>query len=69
MSEASYGAPPSAIRDDQFFALLAVLIAPGRYRIGSEDEALSNRVERIRRLVYDECVPIDNSDVWLEGCR
>nr|WP_321981163.1 transglycosylase domain-containing protein [uncultured Cohaesibacter sp.] len=30
MSEASYGAPPSAIRDDQFLSLLAVLIAPGR---------------------------------------
>lgn len=69
MSEASYSASPSVIREDQFFTLLAVLIAPGRYKIGSEDESLSNRVERIRRLVYGACVPIDNSDVWLEGCR
>jgi membrane carboxypeptidase/penicillin-binding protein PbpC len=68
MSEAVYGAPPHEIDDDQYRSLLAVLIAPGRYRIGTEDDALADRVERIRRLVSGECAPIDNSDVWLEGC-
>lgn len=69
MSEALFGTPPSATNDDQYLSLLAVLIAPGRFRIGSDDKALVDRMSRIRRLVNGECVPIDNSDVWLEGCR
>lgn len=68
MSEAVYGAPPRAVEDDQYISLLAVLIAPGRYRIGTEDAALADRMERIGRLVSGECAPNDNSDVWLEGC-
>ena len=69
MSEALYGAPPSEISDDQYLSLLAVLIAPGRFMIGTGDKALADRVSRIRRRVAGECTPIDNADVWLEGCR
>ncbi|WP_319414591.1 transglycosylase domain-containing protein [uncultured Cohaesibacter sp.] len=69
MSEALFGAPPSVINEDQYLSLVAVLIAPGRFQIGSGNEALVNRVGRIRRLVKGDCVPLDNADVWLEGCK
>ncbi|MEP4033773.1 transglycosylase domain-containing protein, partial [Roseibium polysiphoniae] len=68
MSEAAFGARPQAIDEEQYLSLLAVLIAPSRYRIGSTDEALSERVRRIRRLVSGGCAPLDNSDVWFAGC-
>ncbi|QFT33018.1 monofunctional biosynthetic peptidoglycan transglycosylase [Labrenzia sp. THAF82] len=68
MSEAVFGAPPRAIKDEQYLSLLAVMIAPARYRIGTKDDALADRTGRIGRLVSGKCAPIDNSDVWLEGC-
>lgn len=69
MSEAVYGAAPDTIADDEYISLLAVLISPGRYNLGTDDEALQDRTDRIRRLVSGECAANDNSDVWLEGCR
>lgn len=68
MSEAVYGASPDAITDNEYLSLLAVIISPGRYELGSDDEALQERISRISRLVSGECEPRDNSDVWLEGC-
>lgn len=69
MSEAVYGAAPDKIADDEYLSLLAVLISPGRYNLGTDDRALQDRTDRIRRLVSGECAANDNSDVWLEGCR
>ncbi|WP_298812837.1 transglycosylase domain-containing protein [uncultured Roseibium sp.] len=69
MSEAVYGATPDIIADDEYLSLLAILISPGRYNLGSDDQALQERTARIRRLVSGECAANDNSDVWLEGCR
>lgn len=69
MSEAVYGAAPDTIADDEYLSLLAVLISPGRYNLGTDDQALQDRTDRIRRLVSGECAANDNSDVWLEGCR
>lgn len=69
MSETMYGAPPGAIAADEYLSLLAVLIAPGRYNLGTDDQALQERTDRIRRLLAGECLPNGNSDVWLEGCN
>ncbi|WP_299481317.1 transglycosylase domain-containing protein [uncultured Roseibium sp.] len=68
MSEAVFGAHPHELDDHEYLSLLAVIIAPGRYQIGSDDDALVDRTVRIGRLVSGKCAPIDNSDVWLEGC-
>ncbi len=68
MSEAVYGASPGIIMQDEYISLLAVLIAPGRYKLGEDDQALRDRMNRIRRLIAGECMPNGNSDVWLEGC-
>lgn len=63
-----YGKPPAELADDEFFRLVAVLIAPGQYRLLEEDEALDERISRISRLIAGECAPIGQNDVWLEGC-
>jgi len=48
--------------------LVAVLIAPSRLAMDLEYAETAERVARIKRLIAQECAPIDNSDVWLEGC-
>jgi len=68
-SEAVYEKAPPQLTDEQYYRLLAVLIAPGSYDLLSDDPDLAERVRRISRLVAGECAPVDNGDVWLEGCR
>lgn len=67
-SETVFQKPPSALNDDQYFRLLAVLIAPGKFSLLSDDPALRERVNRISRLVANECKPLGNGDVWFDGC-
>ena len=67
-SEAVYGKAPAQLTDDQYFRLLAVLIAPGKYDLLFNDPELTERARRISRLVAGACKPVDNGDVWLEGC-
>lgn len=68
-SEAIYSQPPASLTDEQYFRLLAVLIAPGKYNLLSNDDDLSDRVKRIAKRIAGDCSPIDNSDVWLDGCK
>lgn len=63
-----YGKPSAELADDEFLRLVAVLIAPGQYRLLEEDEALDERTSRISRLIAGECAPNGQKDVWLEGC-
>ena len=67
-SKAVYGRSPRAVTDDQFLMLVAVMIAPTRLSLQKPDAAVFERLNRIRRLVADECAPLDHSDVWLDGC-
>lgn len=64
-----YGRMPDNLDDQEFQALLAVLIAPSKYRLGTDDPALQERIRRIARLIADSCTPVNHADVWLEGCR
>ncbi|MFD0987372.1 transglycosylase domain-containing protein [Methyloligella solikamskensis] len=68
-SNVIYDRPPSELSDDEFLSLVAVLIAPSKYRLGSDDPDLNERVQRISRLVSGACKPNGNGDVWLEGCQ
>ncbi|MBN7756557.1 transglycosylase domain-containing protein [Nitratireductor aquimarinus] len=68
-SEKVFGKAPTDLQETEFLSLVAVLIAPAKYRLGTDDPALAERVERIARLVSGSCSPLDNGDVWLEGCR
>lgn len=67
-SESVYGRPPAELENEEFNRLLAVLIAPSRYRLLEEDEALDERASRIARLIAGDCTPNGQRDVWLEGC-
>ncbi|WP_245410693.1 transglycosylase domain-containing protein [Notoacmeibacter marinus] len=67
-SDSVYGHTPSELSDAEFQRLVAVMIAPARYRLLDEDAQLDNRAARIARLVAGDCSPIDHGDVWLDGC-
>lgn len=68
-SSAIYDRSPRELSDREFIRLIAVLIAPGSYKLGENDPALNERVSRIERLVTGSCVPEGHGDVWFEGCR
>ncbi|MEL7390862.1 MAG: transglycosylase domain-containing protein [Pseudomonadota bacterium] len=67
-SESLYGRAPDEISDLEYHRLLAVLVAPGQFRLLEEDERLADRSARIARLVAGECRPENLGDVWLDGC-
>ncbi|NVK35965.1 MAG: transglycosylase domain-containing protein [Rhodobacteraceae bacterium] len=68
-SSAIYKRQPIELNNAEFIRLVAVMIAPGSYKLTSNDTALDERVDRIERLVSGICAPKDHGDVWLEGCR
>lgn len=67
-SEQIFGAPPAQLSDQQFLALVAVLIAPGRFNLRQPGDDLDERIDRISRLIAHRCAPSGHGDVWLEGC-
>lgn len=67
-AEVFFGDAPAALTDDQFIALVAVMIAPGQLRLSAPSPQLEDRVSRIRALLSGACEPLSNGDVWLEGC-
>ncbi|WP_153769584.1 transglycosylase domain-containing protein [Labrenzia sp. CE80] len=67
-SESVYGRAPAGLSDLEYHRLLAVLIAPGQFRLLEEDKALDDRAARIARLASGDCHPDDLRDVWLDGC-
>lgn len=67
-SQSIYGRSPSELSDQEYHRLLAVLIAPGQFRLLEDDEALADRASRIARLVSGDCRPDGQRDVWLDGC-
>jgi len=68
-SQRIFGAPPAEIGRTEFLKLVAVMIAPVKYDLQGTDAELDERTARIARLTEGECAPLDNGDVWLEGCR
>ena len=67
-SEAHFGASPDRISDEAFRRLVAVMIAPGQLELAQPNLELAQREARIAALLAGRCAPIDNADVWLEGC-
>ncbi len=63
-----YRKDTAELTDDEFIELVAVMIAPGDLRLDRESAERDERVERIKRLLANECTPIDHGDVWLDGC-
>lgn len=67
-SEAVFGRSVAELDDRDFLSLVAVLIAPARFDLTSDDPDLTQRVSRIERLISDSCYPKGLSDVWFDGC-
>lgn len=65
--DASRDSPAS--NEDQFIALVATLISPGKFNPAHRNAAFETRVTRIRKLVAGQCQPTGHGDVQLEGCR
>lgn len=68
-SQELYGREPSELEREEYLRLIAVLIAPSQLRLLEPNEQLIDRVERIDKLIKNECHPESNADVWLSGCR
>jgi membrane peptidoglycan carboxypeptidase len=56
------------LNEDEYIALVAMLIAPNSRNVRQQPKLNAERVLRIQRLLADECVPNSWSDVWLKGC-
>jgi hypothetical protein len=67
-SQAFFGAPPRMVAEDEFVALIAVLIAPDALSLAAPGKALDGRIRRIKALAEGACAPASHDDVWLEGC-
>lgn len=67
-SQTFFGAGPNDITIEQFYALVAVLIAPSRLKLNAPDQVLQERIQRIERLAENNCQPNAFDDVWLDGC-
>jgi membrane peptidoglycan carboxypeptidase len=60
--------PFAALTEDEYIALVAMLIAPNGCNVRRQPGLNAERVLRIRRLLAGECTPNNWSDVWLKGC-
>jgi hypothetical protein len=67
-SRTIYSQAPAELSDQEYLRLLAVLIAPGKYRLLEGGRSLDDRVSRIARLISGSCRPEGQRDVWLDGC-
>ncbi len=67
-SDSIYGRTPADLTGQEYNRLLAVLIAPGRFRLLEIDNELNDRASRIARLTSGDCMPESQNDVWLDGC-
>jgi len=67
-SQAVFDRSAADLGDREFLSLVAVLIAPARFDLTSDDPDLAKRVSRIERLISEKCAPKGLNDVWLDGC-
>lgn len=67
-AQAWFGHPLEQLSDDDFIALVAMLVAPDRLDPVRHPAELAERVARIKRLIADACVPAGWRDVALDGC-
>lgn len=56
------------LEENEFYSLVAVLIAPSKLKLLKPDAVLEERVARITKLAHEKCEPNNFNDVWLEGC-
>lgn len=67
-SKLHYRQVAADISDEEFIALVAVMIEPSELRLDVPSAKRNERIKRIERLIVGECAPNDHDDIWLEGC-
>jgi membrane peptidoglycan carboxypeptidase len=60
--------PFAELTEDEYMALVAMLIAPNERNVIHQPLLNAERVKRIERLIAGECAPNTWADVWLKGC-
>jgi membrane carboxypeptidase/penicillin-binding protein len=63
-----FGKTFDELSEEEYIALVAMLIAPNSRNVRLQPKLNAERVLRIQRLLADECAPAGWSDVWLKGC-
>ena len=63
-----FGRDLAALTDDEYIALVAMLIGPNGLDPVDHADALAERVGRIKRLLAGACRPTGWSDAALDGC-
>ncbi len=63
-----FGQPLDELDDEAYLSLIAMLIGPNALRPTGQAQANADRVDRIRKLLAEDCAPNGLTDVWLEGC-
>ena len=63
-----YGKDFQNLTDQEYLALVAVLVAPAKYSPVTHPGENENRVARIRRIIAGSCKPVNHSDVFYVAC-
>lgn len=64
-----FGKELSALSDDEFLTLVAMLPGPNTLDPVRHAAANAERVARIKRLLAHQCTPLGVTDIMLEGCK
>lgn len=64
-----FGVELEALTDDQYLALVAMLVSPNRFHFERYPDTNQERVRRIKRLLAGECEPAGLRDVYYSACK
>ena len=67
-ARAWFGRDYAALDEDQYLALVAMLIAPDRLDPVRHPGENAERVRRIKALLAARCRPLDKDDLWYRSC-
>jgi membrane carboxypeptidase/penicillin-binding protein len=67
-ARAWFGRDYTTLDEDQYFALVAMLIAPDRLDPIRHPGENAERVRRIKALLAARCRPLDKDDLWYRSC-
>lgn len=64
-----FGKDFDALTEDQYLALVAMIVRPDGYNVARFPARNAERVRRIKKLLQGECRPSGLADVYFEGCK
>jgi len=68
-ARAYFNKPFAQLSDEEYLALVAMVVGPNEFHVRSHPERNADRVARIQRLLSGACKPAGMSDVFYENCR